>query len=129
MQQSLPSVLQARSHLQQSAAAAADATYAAQHSREFAAGMRASLPGALHEMEAALRDASWAAAEVARRHREQQGGGSGLSGYLGGLLPQRIVDLWTYGQGGGGGAWRAGGGSGTGGGSDKSSDDGGGMYR
>lgn len=122
MQQALPAALQARGQLQQAGGAAADATYAASHSREFAATMRTALPASLHRMEAALRDASWAAAEVARRQHEEQGGaGSGLSGYLGGLLPQRLVDYWA-GPGGPAASSPQGGKSGSG------SDDGG-MYR
>lgn len=124
MQQALPAALQARATLQHTAAAAADATHAANHSREFAGMLRRALPAALLRMEASLRDASWAATEVARHQRERQGSGSYLlSGYLGGLMPQRLVDLW---QGGGGGSGGAAGGSGGGNGS--GSDDGS-MYR
>ena len=104
MHQSLPSVLQTRRQLQQTASAAVDATYAANHSREFASTMRTALPASLHRMEAALRDASWAASEATRQHKEQQqqqqqqGGGSSM---LGSLVPQRLVGLW---QGGGSGS-------------------------
>lgn len=77
-----------------------------------------------HRMEASLRDASWAAAELAARQREQQGGGGGyLSGYLlGGLVPQRLAELWQGGSAGGLGAW-------AGKADSSGSDDGGGMYR
>ena len=76
-------------------------------------------------MEASIRDASWAAADVTARRREQQSsGGSYLGSYLlGGLVPQRLAELW---QGGGGsslGAW------GSGGKADSSGSDEGGMYR
>ena len=43
----LPTVLQMRRQLQQTAATATAATHAADHSREFAAGMRAALPASL----------------------------------------------------------------------------------
>lgn len=127
MQQALPAALQARAQLQQTAAAAGDATYAAQHAREFAGCMRRVLPASLHRMEAALRDASWAACEAARHQREQHaasGGGGYLSGYLGGLgVTQRLADLWW--QGGGSAPASARGGAG---GADGDSDDGS-MYR
>ena len=100
MHQSLPTVLQTRRQLQQTASAAVDATYAANHSREFATTMRTALPASLHRLEASLRDASWAASEVTRQHKEQQQGGGG-GGVLGSLVPQRLLGLW---QGGGSGS-------------------------
>lgn len=99
VRQSLPAVLAAAQGMQQTAAAARDGAYAAGHSREFAAGLRRELPASLHRMEAALRDATWAAAEVSRRHKEvQQAGGAG--GSLGGLLtvPPRLRALWPGGS-------------------------------
>jgi hypothetical protein len=96
--QSLPTVLQTRRQLQHTASAAVDATYAANHSREFANTMRTALPASLHRMEASLRDASWAASEATRQHKEQQQGGS-AGGMLGSLVPQRLLGMW---QGGGG---------------------------
>ncbi|PRW60397.1 hypothetical protein C2E21_0857 [Chlorella sorokiniana] len=126
VQQALPAALHARGLLQQTAAVAADATYAASHSREFASTLRQGLPASLHRMEASIRDASWAAADVAARRREQHGSGGGyLGGYLlGGLVPQRLAELW---QGGGGsslGGWVVGSGSKA----DSSGSDEGGMY-
>lgn len=78
-----------------------------------------------HRMEASIRDASWAAADVAARRREQQGSGSGyLGGYLlGGLVPQRLAELW---QGGGSSSLAGWGGGGK---VDSSGSDEGGMYR
>ena len=110
--QSLPTVLHARRQLQQTASAAVDATYAANHSREFAGTLRTALPASLHRMEASLRDASWAASEVTRQHKEQQAGGSGSgsSSVLGSLVPQRLLGLWQGGGGGIGGSREASGG-------------------
>ncbi|KAI7842842.1 hypothetical protein COHA_003587 [Chlorella ohadii] len=126
VQQALPAALHARGLLQQTSAVAADATYAASHSREFAATMRQALPASLHRMEASIRDASWAAADVAARRREQFGSsGSYLGSYLlGGLVPQRLAELWQGGGGGSLGGWGGGGGK-----ADSSGSDEGGMYR
>ncbi len=99
MRQSLPAVLAAAHGLQQTAGAAQDGTYAAGHSRDFAASLRRELPASLHRMESALRDASWAASDVSRRHKEaQQAGSAGSS--LGGLLtvPPRLRALWAGGS-------------------------------
>ena len=96
MQQALPAVLQARSGLQQTAAAAADATYAANHSREFAGTLRTALPASLLRLEAGLRDASWTAGAVTRRHKERHGGGGGS--LLGSFVPTRLRGLWPGGS-------------------------------
>ncbi len=79
-----------------------------------------------HRMEASIRDASWAAADVAARRREQQGSGGGYLGsyLLGGLVPQRLAELWQGGGGGSLGGWGGGGGK-----ADSSGSDEGGMYR
>ncbi|KAL4856826.1 hypothetical protein ACK3TF_002879 [Chlorella vulgaris] len=91
VQQCLPTVLQARSQLQRTAAAAADSCYAANHSREFGHTMRHALPASLHRLEASLRDASWAATEIARRRKEQQGTSSPLRSWV----PHRLKGLWA----------------------------------
>lgn len=95
----MPTVLAAAQGMQQTAAAAQAGVYATGHSRDFAAGLRRELPASLHRMEAALRDATWAASEVTRRHKQAQQGGSGSSS-LGGLLamPPRLRALWTGGS-------------------------------
>lgn len=99
VRQSLPAVLAAAHGLHQTAAAAQDGAYAAGHSRDFAASLRRELPASLHRMESTLRDASWAASDVSRRHKEaQQAGSAGSS--LGGLLtvPPRLRALWAGGS-------------------------------
>lgn len=93
VQQCLPTVLQARSQLQRTAAAAADSCYAANHSREFGHTMRHALPASLHRLEASLRDASWAATEIARRRKEQQS--AGASSPLRSWVPHRLKGLWA----------------------------------
>lgn len=100
VRQSLPAVLQARAQLQHTAAEAADATYAANHSREFGRTMRTTLPASMHRLEARLRDASWTAAEIRQHQKEARGGAGGSTSPWGGWVPARLRGLW---QGGGSG--------------------------
>jgi hypothetical protein len=94
VRQSLPAVLQSRGQLQQTAAEAADATYAANHSREFGRTMRTALPASLHRLEGCLRDASWTASEISRQQKEVRGGASSSSSPWGGWVPARLRGLW-----------------------------------
>ena len=96
MHQALPAALATTTSLRGSAGTAADAAYAAQHSREFGATLRTRLPASLHRMEASLRDAAWAASDIGRRHREQQQSGASM---LSGLVPTRLRGLWPAGGG------------------------------